>query len=76
VFGMPQLLVAEVNHLVPEQCVTYLRELFVRHTRRIDTDNLRTHGRGKRSRLDMPIRCGMIVELSCRVKSHRRPHAE
>ena len=68
--GMRKLLVAQKDHLVPEQCGTNLAELRIAHTGRIDAADLRTHRRGQRSRLDMTVVGRMVVELTGGMKLH------
>jgi len=65
-----QFLVAQVDHLVPEQGMTNLLELVRSNRCRIDAAYLHTHRRRQRPRFDMPVSGRVVVELACRMKSH------
>ncbi len=67
---MVQLLVAEVDHLVPEQGVPDLGELLVADAGDVDAADLRAHGRRQRLHLDEIAGLGGIVELVGRMQPH------
>jgi len=70
VLGVGELLVAQEDHLVPEQCRTDFGEGLFGHPADFDPGDFRTHGGGQRAHLDVAGGARVVIELTGRVESH------
>ncbi len=70
VLAVAQLLVPQVDHLVPEQGRAHLFELLVRHARDVDAGDLRAHGGRQGLHLDEVAGLGGVVELVGGMQPH------
>ena len=72
-FRVADLLAAEIDHLVAEQCVLDLGELRIGFTADAHSQDLGAHGSGQRPDLDVSVRARAVVELASWMQEHGYP---
>ncbi len=65
------LLVAQVDHLVPEQRILDFGELRVAEFPQVRAADFGSHGRRQWQGADVPVFPGMVVELAVWMQEHR-----